>query len=120
MAGQGYASSWSDVGEVGSPGSYVQTFQVGGSRWPTWAQSAFNPIGLVGRSNVQAASDPTVPPLVTQVGAGSMGVGSAMPSAGDIASANPWNPKASPLVFVVGGVLLIVVFHHLYYRRGRK
>lgn len=117
MASQN-AYSW-PTGEVGA--DYVQTAEVGGSRFATWAKSAFNPAGMVGVSTVTELASPTVPPTMSQMTSSAYGEAPGGSAAAAVASAAPFSPSESPLPWVIIGLIVgIFGIHRLYYADRRK
>lgn len=85
---------------------FIQTTEIGGSRFATWGKSAFNPAGMVGSTTVTGLATLSVPPTYnTMSAAGPLGMGS---SASANAAANPFSPKDSPLPWVILFLILSV------------
>lgn len=98
---------------------YADTWDVGGSRWPLWSSSAFDPDAYVGTTTVVPLAVLSAPPTYTQMGGlyGQVGDSPAMANA----MANPWNPKHSPTpVVLVALALALYGIHYLYYKERRK
>lgn len=99
---------------------YANTVDIGGSRWPFYANDAFNPYAYVGTTTVVPEALLSAPPTYGQLNGNY--VNGAMPTAGNVAASNPWSPSTSPLVYVIVALVVgIYGFHYLYYKdRKRK
>jgi hypothetical protein len=102
---------------------YADTWDVGGSRFGLWAQSAFSPNSYVGTTTTVPLAVLSAPPTYSQLGGGSStaaGLGGYSPVASN-AGANPWSPKHSPLPMVIVGFIVgLWGLHWLYYKDKRK
>jgi hypothetical protein len=100
---------------------YADTWDIGGSRFPFWAQDAFDPWAYVGTTTVVPMALLSAPPTYGQLDSAAGSYGSSG-SASRLASSNPWHPGKSPLVItLVALVVTLYAFHWLYYKgRGRR
>lgn len=95
---------------------FLQTLDIGGSRFPLWGSSAFNPVGMVGVTTPTTLATLSVPPTYSTMGGGSPYSGGA--SASGLASSSPWSPSASPLPWVLIALIFgIWALHKLYWER---
>lgn len=101
---------------VGGGGSFLDTLDLGGSRFGLWDPSAFNPAGMVGVTTTAQLATLSVPPTYSTMGGGAPYQGGVSPSAA--ASSAPWSPKASPLPWVILFLIVGVYgIHKLYFER---
>lgn len=104
---------------------YADTWDLGGSRWPLYSAQAFDPYAYVGTTTVVPLALLSAPPTYGQLDASSSNAYASGPQGGSQASAlaqsQPWNPKNSPLVpTIIGIVVGLYLFHYLYYKDRRK
>jgi hypothetical protein len=96
-------------------GDFVETVDIGGSRFPFWSARAFNPAGQVGATTTTTLATLSVPPTYSAMGGGT---GYATMGAATQASGAPWSPSASPLPWTLGLLILaLLIAHQLYFRR---
>jgi hypothetical protein len=103
------------VAFVPANGDWVETGDIGGSRFAFWSSRAFNPAGQVGASTTTQLATLSVPPTYSTMGGGS---GYATMQGSATASASPWSPGKSPLPWVL--VFLVVAMlgaHQLYFKK---
>jgi hypothetical protein len=101
---------------------YADTWDVGGSRYSFYANAAFDPQQYVGNTSAVPlallSAPPTYATLDSAGGANGYGPSGA---ASRTAAGSPFNPSASPLPWMIGGVIVAVyLFHYLYYRERRR
>lgn len=99
---------------------YNDTWDIGGSRWALYSDSAFDPYAYVGTTTVVPMALLSAPPTYGQLNSAAGQYGS-NGAASRVASANPWSPVESPMVLtIVGLVLGIYAFHYLYYKKHKR
>lgn len=101
----------------------AETWQIGGSRFALWDSGALNPIGYGPVIQNGAYAVQSVPPSYGVVGTGSApgGTNSNASAIAQTASASPFNPAKSPLLWVVGGLVVALVYMDLVqWKGGRK
>ena len=98
---------------VPSGGDFIETGDVGGSRFGFWTPRAFNPSGMVGVTTTTQVATLSVPPTFS-----TMSGGQPYSTGATQASGSPWSTKASPLPWLIGLlVLAMLLSHHLYFKR---
>jgi hypothetical protein len=101
---------------LAGPAGYVNTMEVGGSRFPLWDASAFNPAGQVGATTPTTLATLAVPPTFSSMGASPYG-GSTSAASG-AAAGSPWSPAASPLPWVIFALIFgLWAIHKLYFEK---
>ena len=101
---------------VGVGSGYAQTVDIGGSRFPIWGASAFNPMGMTASTTATTYATPSVPAVYGSQPSQYTGASSSM-----LASMDPWSTSASSLpLVIVGLVVSVFLIWHLYYRDRRK
>lgn len=87
------------------------TWQVGGSRFALFNNYAFNPVGYGPLEQQVPYALPSVPPVYGQ-GSAFGGDSGGTQQAAVMASNSPLSPKASPLPWVLGGIIVSVAALH--------
>lgn len=98
---------------------YADTYMIGGSRFPLWAQMAFDPNAYVGTTQVSTLATLSAPPTYSQLGSSNY-AGMSNPMVAN-AGSNPWSPVQSPTpLILVALVLSLFALHWLYYKERRR
>lgn len=96
-------------------GDWVETGDIGGSRFPFWSGRAFNPVGQVGASTTTTLATLSVPPTYSTMGGGS---GYSAMQGATTAAANPWSGSKSPLPWLVFFLIIAALAtHQLYFKK---
>jgi hypothetical protein len=93
------------------------TTEIGGSRFAMWNDAVVNPIGWGQQWASTPEAYPTVPPMYGQ--AGPSGYPASTATSTNVAGAvsNPLHPKASPVIWVVLGLIGgVAALHWLHWR----
>jgi hypothetical protein len=98
---------------------YSDTWDIGGSRWSLYSESAFNPYSSVGTTTAVPLALLSAPPTYATLDGASANYGPQGASSRAARTA-PWSPKVSPLPWMIAGVVVAVyLFHYIYFKKDR-
>jgi hypothetical protein len=97
---------------------YADTWGIGGDRFPFLPRSMFSPSPFVGTTSPTPIALLSIPPTYGNLSQAQATYGS--PSSNSAAAA-PWSPSASPLPWIIVGLLVgLYGIHKLYYDKRRR
>lgn len=91
------------------------TYQIGGSRFAAFETYAFQPIGYGSTIDTTTTAGLSVPPSYADMTPGVVSASGAV-----TAASSPWDPRKSPLVWAIVGLVFAVVLLHWLHWSGEE